>query len=110
LPFAFCNSFEPCRRLLRRTASPDNLRDPDRVFSANYRSARRSRSRKEFIARLGIVVDEADESEHWLALLKKAGLSTGVELDWLLRESGELRAIFVKSLGTARANNQILKS
>jgi len=43
-------------------------------------------------------------------MLKKAGLSTGVELDWLLRESGELRAIFVKSLGTARANNQILKS
>jgi four helix bundle protein len=73
--------------------------------SANYRSARRSRSRREFIARLAIVVDEADESEHWLAILKKAGLSTGVELDSLLRESGELRAIFVKSLGTARANS-----
>ena len=72
--------------------------------SANYRSARRSRSRTEFIARLGVVVDEADESEHWLAMLKNAGLSAGSELDWLLQESGELRAIFGKSLGTARAN------
>ena len=40
--------------------------------SANYRSARRSRSRAEFIARLGVVVDEADESEHWLSMLQTA--------------------------------------
>ena len=72
--------------------------------SANYRSARRSRSRAEFIARLGVVVDEADESAHWLSMLKNAGLAAGNELDWLLQESGELRAIFGKSLGTARAN------
>jgi four helix bundle protein len=78
--------------------------------SANYRSARRARSRAEFIARLGIVVDEADESEHWLAVLKKSELGSGSELDWLLRESGELRAIFSKSLMTARENHQILKS
>ena len=72
--------------------------------SANYRSARRSRSRNEFIARLGVVVDEADESEHRLAMLRNAGLAAGSELDWLSQESGELRAIFGKSLGTARAN------
>jgi len=36
-----------------------------------------------------IVVDEVDESEHWLSILKKAELATGTELDWLLRESGE---------------------
>jgi hypothetical protein len=51
-----------------------------------------------------IVVDEVDEGEHWLSILKKAELATGTELDWLLRESGELRAIFGKSLGTARQN------
>jgi hypothetical protein len=50
------------------------------------------------------VVDEADENEHWLSMLKNAGLAAGSELDWLLQESGELRAIFGKSLGTARAN------
>ena len=37
--------------------------------SANYRSARRSRSRAEFIARLAVVVEEADEAEHWLAII-----------------------------------------
>jgi len=64
------------------------------------------------ISRLGIVVDEADESEHWLSVLTRSGLASGAELDWLLQESRELRAIFSKSLTTARANHrqQILKS
>jgi four helix bundle protein len=78
--------------------------------SSNYRSTRRARSRAEFIARLGIVVDEADESEHWLSVLKKSELASGAELDWLLGEIGELRAVFSKSLTTARLNHQILKS
>jgi hypothetical protein len=55
-------------------------------------------------------VDEADETEHWLAMLSKSDLASGNELSWLLRESGELRAIFSRSLGTARQNHQILKS
>jgi four helix bundle protein len=100
------------RRLPRNPATDGIARQLARSgpsVSANYRSARRSRSRAEFIARLGVVVDEADESEHWLSMLKKSGLMTGSELDWLLRESAELRAIFGKSLATARAN-QILKS
>ena len=70
--------------------------------SSNYRSTRRARSRAEFIARLGIVVDEADESQHWLSVLKKGDLASGDELEWLLGEGGELRAIFGKSLATAR--------
>jgi four helix bundle protein len=100
------------RRLPRNPATDGIARQLARSgpsVSANYRSARRSRSRAEFIARLGVVVDEAGESEHWLSMLKKSGLMTGSELDWLLRESAELRAIFGKSLATARAN-QILKS
>jgi hypothetical protein len=43
-------------------------------------------------------------------MLKKAELARGTELDCLVQESGELRAIFVKSLVTARENLQILKS
>jgi four helix bundle protein len=96
------------RRLPRNPATDGIARQLGRSgpsVSANYRSARRSRSRAEFIARLGVVVDEADESEHWLAILKKSDLMTGSEVDWLLRESGELRAIFGKSLGTARARS-----
>jgi len=49
--------------------------------SANYHSAGRSRSRAEFIARLGVVVDEADESVHWLGVLKETGLAEGAELE-----------------------------
>ena len=72
--------------------------------SANHRSARRARSRAEFIARLALVVDEADESEHWLSILRDGGMSSGDELEWLLNESRQLRAIFQRSLTTARLN------
>ena len=73
-------------------------------ISANYHSTGRARSRAEFIARLGVVVDEADETVHWLSVIREAGLASGTELDWLLREAGELRAIFSASLTTARLN------
>ena len=72
--------------------------------SSNYHSTRRARSRREFIARLGIVADEAEETEGWLDLLKQTGDASGPELEWLLDESRELRAIFVQSVKTARRN------
>ena len=72
--------------------------------SANYHAACRARSRKEFIAKLGTVVEEADESEHWLDVIKQGDLAAGAELDWLVGEAGELRAIFKASLETARTN------
>ena len=72
--------------------------------SSNYHSAGRARSRAEFIARLGVVVDEADESVLWLTKTKDSGVASGGELEWLLDESGQLRAIFSASLATARRN------
>jgi four helix bundle protein len=72
--------------------------------SANYRGARRARSRAEFVAKIGIVAEEADESEHWLDVLRESGFGLGSEFEWLLNESRELRAIFVASARTARAN------
>jgi four helix bundle protein len=72
--------------------------------SSNYRSARRARSRAEFIARLAVVVDEADESEHWLSVLDESELASGREREWLWQESRELLAIFSKALTTARLN------
>src|SRR6476659_28249 len=72
--------------------------------SANYHAACRARSRAEFIAKLGVVVEEADETEHWLDLIKEAELASGAELNWLMGEAAELRAIFNASLVTARAN------
>jgi four helix bundle protein len=74
--------------------------------AANYRSTRRSRSKAEFIARLGVVVEEVDESEHWLEIARDVELASGEELEWLLAESHELRAVFVASLTTARLNQK----
>jgi four helix bundle protein len=72
--------------------------------AANYRAARRARSRAEFIAKLCLVVEEADETEGWLAMLRDANLAAGGELEWLSSEAAQLRAIFVASRKTARAN------
>ena len=77
--------------------------------SANYHAAGRARSRKEFIARLGVVLEEADEAEHWLDILKQSRIGYGREQDWLLDEAGQLRAIYQKSVKTARANHPITK-
>src|SRR5438876_10846809 len=49
--------------------------------SATYHACGRARSRAEFIAKLGVVLEEADEAEHWLDVMKKAGIGTGGEQD-----------------------------
>ena len=72
----------------------------------NYRSATRGRSRAEFIAKLGIVVEEADETVGWLELIGQVDLARGPEYVWLLREAGELLAIFAKAQNTAKENNR----
>ena len=72
--------------------------------SANYHAACRGRSRAEFIAKLGTTLEEADEAEHWLDVIKGAELTAGSELKWLIGEAAELRAIFKQSLETARTN------
>jgi four helix bundle protein len=72
--------------------------------SSNHRSACRARSRREFIARLGVVLDEADESELWLEALIHCGLAPeALPVKPLLQEAGELRAIFFQSLRAARS-------
>jgi cobalamin biosynthesis Co2+ chelatase CbiK len=59
---------------------------------------------------MGTVAEEADESEHWLDVLRESGVGSGPEFEWLLGESRELRAIFVASAKTARANHRKPKS
>jgi four helix bundle protein len=72
--------------------------------AANYRSVCTAQSRADFIAKLSVVVEEAEECVYWLDLIVRATL---VEDALTLRgESNELRAIFSKSLGTARANRR----
>jgi len=78
--------------------------------ASNYRATCNARSRAEFIAKLGIVVEESDESEFWLDMCLRKPLPGGSGTDRLRREAVELRSIFAKSLGTARANARLAKS
>jgi four helix bundle protein len=73
---------------------------------ANYRATCRARSRAEFIAKIGVVAEESDECVGWLELIQALELSRATELTWLLREAGELLAIFAKSQKTAKENRQ----
>jgi len=74
--------------------------------AANYRAVCRARSRAEFLAKLSIVIEEADESEFWLELLVDAGLISESKLKDLKSEANQLVAIFNASRTTARKNSQ----
>jgi len=72
---------------------------------ANYRAASRARSKPEFIAKLGLVEEEADEVCYWLELLEGIGMTETKEIEPLKAEASELIAIIVASKKTARANS-----
>ena len=77
---------------------------------ANYRGCCNARSRAEFVAKLGVVVEESEESAYWLDVIISAQLlPTGHALP-ARTEALELRSIFAKSLGTARTNLKIINS
>jgi len=69
---------------------------------ANYRAACRGKSKADFTAKLGIVVEESDECCYWLELLIESGAMPKEKLEPLLREADELTAIFVSSIKTSR--------
>ena len=73
---------------------------------ANYRAACRSRSPADFISRMGVVEEEADETIYWMELLVEAELAPAVELEPLLKEADELVAITVASINTARGRTR----
>ena len=60
---------------------------------ANYREANRSRSRNEFIAKIGDCLKELDETAYWLDLLAESGILTLQKTGELCRECDELLAI-----------------
>ena len=72
---------------------------------ANYRASCRSRSRAEFIAKIGVVIEEADESGYWLELIVDGGFMTERRVKPLLTGAVELTKIMTKSRVTALAGN-----
>jgi len=69
--------------------------------AANYRAACRARSKPEFIAKLGVVEEEADESAFWLELIIETDLLSDAKVKALLVEAGEIVAIMASSKKTA---------
>lgn len=82
----------------------EQLLDSSGSADSNYRAACRSRTRKEFIAKLGVVVEESDESLGWLQLLIDSSICTTDEAKSLADEADQLVAIFVQSEKTAKRN------
>lgn len=80
------------RQLLRSATS----------VAANYRAVCRARSTADFISKLGIVLEEADETLFWLELLSDAKIASTNEIAAAIREANELVSIFVASLRTVK--------
>ena len=96
-----------CRRL------PNNREGRligDQIFrsgtsiAANYRSACRARSKAEFISKLSIVEEEADETLFWLEVINELEIFQYPKLDLLMKENNEIISIVVASINTAKKN------
>jgi four helix bundle protein len=69
--------------------------------ATNYRAARRARSKPEFVAKLGVVEEEADETVFWLELIIETELLRAARVKPLLNEASEIVAIMASSKKTA---------
>ena len=72
------------------------------AVGANYRAACRARSTAEFLSRMGIVEEEADESGYWLELIGDAALLKPRRIEPLMREADELTRIFAATIRTIK--------
>jgi four helix bundle protein len=94
-----------CRTLPRTDEARElagQLRRASNGAAANYRASRRGRSRAEWLAKMGVVVEELDEAGHWLSILRDADIATPPQN--LITECQELLAITATSVTTARRN------
>ena len=73
---------------------------------ANYRAACRAKSTADFIAKMGTVEEEADESSYWMELLVEAEIVKADRLESLMKEADELLAITVASVNTAKKRSR----
>ncbi len=99
-------------RIIRMTQALPRTREADVIgrqvlrsatsVAANYRAAGRGRSRAEFAAKLGIVIEETDETVLWLELLSESGIVKSSRLGNLLDEANQLLALFAASWRTLK--------
>ena len=80
------------------------------AVGANYRSACRARSTLEFIAKIGIVIEESDESCFWLEMIIESNLMKPVLVQFLLKEANEITAIMYSTRSSVIKRNSLKKS
>jgi four helix bundle protein len=85
--------FETGRQVIRSAGS----------VGANYRATKRAKSNADFIHKIEVVLEEADESHYWLTVIKAAELLSSELLDYLIQEAYELTAVFT---ATDKTNKQ----
>lgn len=73
---------------------------------ANYRAACRGRSKPDFISKLSVVLEEADESLYWLEIVSETKMLQQHLLKSLMQEGNELVAIFVSSINTSKRSTK----
>lgn len=91
--------FELGKQLIRSAGS----------VAANYRASKRAKSMLDFIYKIEIVLEEADESLYWLQVIDELLLSSNIDIKPLIKEANELTAIFAATTKTAKSkikNNQ----
>jgi four helix bundle protein len=86
--------FETAKQLIRSAGS----------VGANYRATARAKSTADFIYKIEIVLEEADESLYWLEIIQEADLIKNLDFTPLIKEANELTAIFAAADKTAKIN------
>lgn len=86
--------FETAKQLIRAAGS----------VAANYRATKRAKSDADFIYKIEIVLEEANESHYWLEVINEAEIKTGKEIGRLIDEANQLTAIFAATDKTAKLN------
>ena len=81
------------------------IADSGTSTASNYRAACKARSRREFIAKIGIAEEEADETQLWLELIMESGLFSAKRLESLHQEACEITAILAASRKSASGQN-----
>ena len=109
----FTRVIKLCEALPKNQAAAsisEQLLDAAGSTDSNYGAACKARTPDEFIAKIGVAAEEADESKRWLMRLVDANLCTGDAAKDLIQEAHELTSIFVSSGKTARQNQQRRKA
>lgn len=91
--------YEMSKQLIRSAGS----------IGANYRAACRGKSTADFIYKIEVVIEEADESMYWLEVSEEALLLNEQVTKPLLKEANELVSIFVATVKTSKNNKELLK-